>query len=560
MIGYYALTAIAPGLDTPAVEAWWVSYWQRGTLRRILPAALTAIMLAGSAVPARAEMPVFDVQGYLQTATDWVKQEWEFLWNDQVTMEDKLKDAALAWSVYKQTRDLYCRLATKNISLSLVDALPTIDIETNDGQNQTFIKPVFVTSQRLPKFAPRLTLGSFNLNNLDFEVDRSTTHSSDPLANMDYGTIKQQAVDDAWQNWELVQKRYGLSTDSQGGINGQLYESLSQDGQQQYQQHGEALMQIVTDTATIYGLESFQYEQAKTEYQDWLVALGSQDATASASIVAALKALDQDAMSEVEAYGTARAAIDMNEKRALAVEDNIKIISRLYNSDPSAPGFSLASFLGVAANVASIGSTLGAMGGGTGPAANTKEPIGQAQKQVALQHGIHDAEVEHLKLAERAELEKSIANMREIAQKKAALLAQLNDSRQQTLTADQARLLALQGRQAVAKLQAQAALVYLPAGCTPVVPANMTGQVPGSVTADQASAAMGKDLGTLSAKALNQGGDNFDAATATMARGLTWGFLGPIFKAIDSGWSAATGQTLNLVDWANGAAQNARNS
>lgn len=556
MIGLFVLTSIVPGLATPRFEAAWTAYWKRGVARRLVPLLLVGIMGAGAA-PARAQAAVYDPMAWFQRGAEFLKTEWRYLEQKYVDKPtDLLREAALAYRAYKQSRALYQRVAGGSVSLSLVKALPYIDIGTDlgNGQSETItIRPVFRAQDRIRMFqGKRFRVEPFNMNNLDFDVDRNVVGNVDPNAGKDDATLQQEASSDGWQSWKMIQSQQGLKEDDQAILDGptyQIYNKL----EPFYQKRAANLSDIAQKTLDLYGEDSVQYEQAIQALADWNRAVVANQTAEAKAIEARMKVFDDAAKTEIEKYATHAYELSATNARAYQGRKNQQEISFRYDSDPRNQGLSLADFILIDRYISEIGNTLGAMGGApidkTKPGIESSEPMGQGQKTVALLSQQTENGSQALKLQNRKAMEESQAKMKEIATAKAQELKDIFDERNARIMGDEAAKARLLLKAQTRGLELQNAATLLPDGVTLIVSERDQALVPGAAGPNQAAQVMARNLENVAkVAAAGMESDVTDALVDTGKR-VSWGFMRPVMRSLDAAYKAFTGTTMGLSDW-----------
>ena len=421
MVGFYILTAILPSLDTPSNEETWNRYWNGQVIRRLLAGVMAALMLA-SAVPVQAQgTPVYDNAGFWQHSAEYIKDGWRFIWAENDSTQKMIRDAGLAYKAYKQSISLYNRLSNMNICANLVNALPILETDTPWGPGQTevvTIRPVFRPRERLAStFHPTFGLQSFNWNNLDFDVDRSTVSSGNPYSDMTPAQLQTQAVSDGWSSWVLSQQRAGLTTDNLAGPSNGPYSQMEDQINSRYSAEMDTLNQIVQNCLEAYGEGSVQYQIALKNYADLVTTYSSNGPSDEANaLMAALQQEDQDAQVLMEKASTAELSMSLSAQRADSMAKNNQAIAEKYDSRDLVTKFE--DFLGATALL----QTIAALDADPANKALSKEPLGNQMKQSNYQQDIASSAQEQLKFQMKKEIEDAQQRMIAVAQAKANLI------------------------------------------------------------------------------------------------------------------------------------------
>lgn len=553
MFSFYALSAIFPALDTPVFEAAWDRYWRGRALRRLTAAALV-MALAGSAIPARAVLPVTDETSIWQNGLHYAKQAVQWAEDNMKKVEAEIRDCALAYRAYKQSISVYNRVANLNVTASLVNCLPALEVDTPWGANRTevvTIRPVFRPQERLASsFHPTFGLQSFNWKDLDFDVDRNVVSSPNPNANLNPQQLQEQAINDGWNSWILAQIRSGLSPDNASGPTTAPYRNLDDAINQQYQAEQSAEEQLVQQILEAYGESSPQYQEALRTYTNLIKAViqGQPDDDRKA-LQTALQQIDSDAQVQLERFASASLSMALSAQRADSLRANNSQVHLKYDSDPGALATSFASSLGITQLLETI-KALDADPQGQNkstPGVPPKEALGNAMKQSNLQADIATSQQEALKHQTKATMENAQQQMIDLAQNKADLLAAYNKTHSVRLSAAQQRLaLVLAERQRRAN-EVFLASMHLPDGMSPVVPDSIAPLVPNSIPASQAQdGGLSKNLTAASNNAQTQLSAGMATALAGIKNGTGMGFIAPLGRGIANAWQALTGHSFNL--------------
>jgi hypothetical protein len=560
MIGYLALVSLFPRLDTPQREAAWNAYWRPGVARRVLPGALAALLVCGS-VPARAAgAPTFDIMAYGQRAAEFLKNEWRFVWDQNVSVEKKLRDAALAYSAYRQARDIYERIKDGNVLVSLQNALPVVEMESDlgNGQQETItLRPVFNARQRSIYGAyhgPKVLFDIPNLANLDIDVDRNVVTVNDPTKNMSPQQIAQQAEDDAWMSWTLAQQSNGLdrvaTQTPYSGATG--YNELVGRLQSARADRVKRLQDIARLMLNDYGEDSVQYAQAMDAYTAAIKA--SSDGTADQTdqaVVARLNALDAEAQRALDKYAANNQSMLMAQKRENNTSTQVNAISAKYDSGTGKP-WNIGQFMDIFGQIGALQQTLGAMNAGNkSQAPISKEPLGNQQKATVLMRWVGDNTNEALKLQARKAQEEAQTDMLRAGQEKAQVLADVKAQQDAQDARDAAIAAQTKVAQILALMQGLTFAALQPTGLTPIVPdttltAGAATNAVGSAGADDAIKANMKIIGQ---KAANKLASDIPQAIQDSGTTLSWGLLRPLARALDAGSRTVLHKSFNLTNW-----------
>lgn len=559
MLGYFALVSLFPRLDTPRHEAAWCAYWHPGVARRVLPGALAALLVCGS-VPARATMPTFDFGAYAQRGVEFVKNEWRFMWDKSVSIEKKLRDAALAYSAYVQARAITQRVKDGNITVSLQNALPVVEMESDlgNGQQETLtLRPIFNARQRMKYHfhGPKIRFDVPNLANFDLDVDRNVVTVGDPTNGMSLQQIQQQAVDDGWLSWTLTQQAAKLDqtstqtpTAEERGYSGVVDQIRSERAA-----HVTRLAAIARMMLQDYGEGSVQYVQAMDAYAAAQKAMS--DGTADQqdqALVARLQALDAEAQSQIDKYAANNQAMLMAVKREANTTTQVNSIAAKYDASGLGRPWGLADFVDIYGQVMKMASTLDAMNAGNKSSAPlSREPLGNQQKSTVLARWTGDNTNEILKLQARKSQEESQAAMKKIAQEKVQVLSDAQAQRDADAAKD--ALLAAKTKigQMLAAMEGATLAAMQPVGLTPIIPdaalnAGVGGGAVGSAGADDAITA---NLKLLTSRTGRQIANDIPQAIQDSGTTLSWGLLRPLAMALDAGARTVLHKSFDLTHW-----------
>lgn len=554
MLAWYALSALFPSLDTPVFEAAWDRYWQGRALRRLTAASLLALLLAGSAIPAQAIIPVTDEASISQNAIQYIKQAIQWAQDNVNKISNEIRDCALGYRAYKQAISVYNRVANLNVTASLVNCLPALEVDTPWGPNKTevvTIRPVFRPQERLAtNFHPTFGIQSFRWKDLDFDVDRNIVSSPNPYANLSPQQLQEQAVNDGWNSWILAQARAGLSPDNASGPTTQPYRDLDDAVNRQYQAEMDAEQQVLQQVLEAYGETSPQYQEALRTYTNLVLAIShGQPDQDRKTLETALQQIDADAQVQLERYASASLSMALSAQRADSLRSNNSQVALKYDSDPGALATSFASSLGVTQLLETI-KALDADPQGqnkSAPGVPPKEALGNALKQSNLQADIATSQQEVLKHEVKATMESAQQQMIALAQGKADLLAAYNKTHQVRLSAAQQKLALVQAERQRRANEVLLASMHLPDGMSPVVPDPIAPLVPNSIPASQApDSGLAKNLTTATTKANAQLSKGMATALAGIKNGTGMGFIAPLGRGIANAWQAITGKSFDL--------------
>jgi hypothetical protein len=552
MLAFYFLTALLPWLDTPACEAAWNSYWHGQVLRRFL-AGVTAVVMFATAMPARAQvlgtglLQVDDEKGWWQHAVEYCQTGYRFVWEENDSMQKMIRDAGLAYKAYKQSISLYNRLSNMNVCANLMNALPVLETDTPWGPGQTevvTIRPVFRARERLAStFHPSFGIQSFNWNNLDFDVDRSTVSSGNPNSNMTPQQLQTQAVSDGWSSWVLSQQRAGLAADSLAGPSNAPYSQLAGTIQDRYMTEMNNLQNICQNCLQAYGEGSVQYQQAIQAYSTLLNNVTCDvPSTETASLLTSLQTLDSDAQVLMEKYSTAALSMGLAAQRADAMTKNNRAIANQYDSKDLVTKFE--DFLGATALL----QTIAAIDGDPSNKTMSKEPLGNQQKQSNLQQDIASSAQEQLKHQMKGQMEEAQQKMIAIAQQKQNLLNAYNGENAARLQVQNQKLALIQADLAARALAIQLAAVKLPPGTVQVVPDNLVALIPGAQPASaNPDGGVARNIATAANAATTQASADLGKALVGIASGCGLGFLRPLGIGFGKAWSSLVGGTFDLT-------------
>jgi hypothetical protein len=434
-----------------------------------------------------------------------------------------------------------------NICANLVNALPILETDTPWGPGQTevvTIRPVFRSRERLAStFHPTFGLQSFNWNNLDFDVDRSTVSSGNPYANMTPEQLQTQAVSDGWSSWVLSQKRAGLTPDNLAGPSNGPYSQIENQINSRYSTEIDTLNQIVQNCLEAYGEGSVQYQIALKNYSDLLTSYSSNGPSDEANaLMAALQQQDADAQVLMEKYNSAALSMSLAAQRADAVAKNNHAIAEKYDSRDLVTKFE--DFLGATALLQSIS----AWQGDPTNKALSKEPLGNTMKQSNYQQDIASSAQEQLKFQMKQQMEDAQQKMIAIAQAKQTMIRTYNKQNSDRLMLENQKLVQIQADLQRKALDIQLAQVKQPTGTIQVVPDNLVSLVPGSVPASQnPDGAIAKNVAKSASDFQTQTTTDLGTALKNIGSGKGFGILAPLGVACSNAWFALTGKTFNLT-------------
>ena len=595
-IGYTILTTFAPTLDTPHMEAAWTAYWQRGLTRRLV-ALLVVAAIGSSGFPALAQeyidpvtqalsedigmdemgltdlgawasvvptpspadvptpkgYPVFDAGAAMQRAEAKMANEWKFLWDDATTSKQRLRESILAFQAYKQARQIYTRLAKGQINISLIDCLPMLEMDTDVNDTQTeklTVRPVLRPQDRhITWQQKKVKVNGFNPNQLDFDVDRTTTTTGiDPNDGKAMGDLQQQAADDGFCQWSIAQQVSGIDSTMRGMPGDQPYTAIA-DVQNYYQLRLQTLYQLVQAAQRTYGDDSPELLRATADYNAWQTAMN--DGTAQAegeAYLASIKALDAEAETARSSYSTHNIQMLTAQQRQSAATKNIKEIALKYDSQPGG-GFGLSQFISVIGMVAALGNTIDAMGGDkTAPGVVSPEPLGNSLKQTVLLRWLSDNSDQALKLQSLKGQSEAMATMKDVATRKTQLANDFKTKWAELSAADQVKLLAVQQSQLLDDMEVSAENLWLPPGTTPILPDESVGRLNG-VGSDQAEQTTEDNVTKIGTAAAKQATQDVGQAVSDTGSQLSWGVLRVFAQAIDAGSQNILGHSFNLTKW-----------
>jgi hypothetical protein len=550
-IGFHIATAALPFLDTEAAQRAWEAYWRVGATRRLVSASLVSLLVLG-AVPAQSQTtdgPAFGQRAaeFAKTAFRHIEQKAEWLGGNLKFQQQWVRDAALSYKAYQQSREAYTRLSHGNIAYSFVSALPTMDIGSQyaGGEEHVRIRPVFRPQDKLPKMQmPTLKTDwkSINWTQLGLDVDRSTVASANP----DKGKLPQQlekeSAERGWASWKLVQDAKGVSTQNQANIGeSAAYSSLTAEERAHLTKRVAMLRQVSLKTLEKYGEESPQYTLSLVAYQKALEA--SRKPSQSAEMIEKLRAIDAEAEAMVEAYAVHDQAMRMAALRGDAARENIATVAKKYD-DPG-PGSKLTSWLGLTP----LMDTLSQIGKAPGPNVEDAAPrgaMGQAMKQVALAEVQAADQAEVLKLQARKAMEDAQERLAALAEKKRRIEAEIAQERSGENFRDRVALLKLDVDDAMTVLGVQAMAAQLPAGISPIVPDRLRAQVPGSISASRGADAIAENMKNGFAAAGRTSSENVEKTLKDAPGTIGLGVLSPIFVGLNKGMKSMTGRAFDL--------------
>ncbi len=543
MILFSVISAILPGLDTPGFEA----KLKHARLGRRLLAGATALLLTvgPSMVPVRAQMAVTDPGAWVQRSAEYVKDEWRFLDVKSSDAAKFLRNAAMAYQSYQQARALYQRVTSGNITLSLVDSLPVIDVLTNDssGSEKMVIRPIFREQDRLN--APRVNVQVQSvdwksmLKNLDFDI--STVRTPTPDAQKSPQQIQMDAVSDGWLSWQLAQQNAPVDPHYWNipNPNPQTdpYAPLREEIRQHYQDIGNALQSAAENAMQIYGGDSDQYlgaVDAVAKFQQILQS-GVPDQK-GVSLERSLQAFDAQAEIVIQKYAAARNELGMSMKRDAAKDQNLQQTHSGYTETPgNTQPYSLMDFI--------AGST---------PAPPPGQAEGDAMKQTIQQESIATTANQQFKYDLTNDMRSAQSELGTLAGYKAKAINSTRDRLAQQMVSAKANVVIAE----LAKLSEEADMIRIQSGMPDntqmivrdQIAQDMPGTIPsGSPAADQVMVSNMKVISKANASLAEK---IFADQVKLQSKGMAWNLVKPVFAGFDAAAQKLLGHSFNLTNWA----------
>lgn len=565
MFGYFALVSLFPRLDTPRHEAAWRAYWSPGVSRRVLPLLVLGTMTA-TTLPVRAVAGIgditYDPAAWTQRGIEFVKNEWRFLWSKQESLQKKIRDGLLAYRAYRQARDIYERVQGGNISISLVNALPMVEMESDlgGGQQETLtLRPIFTARdrQRIGVYhGPKIRFDVPDLSHLDVDVDRNVVTVGDPTTGKSLQELEQQASDDAWLSWTQAQKISGLDTTGiqtpESLISATPYRALSEGITQQRQQRIANLQAIARVMLKDYGEDSIQYAQAMDTYASANRALtNGTDDQEDQALITRLQALGAEAARARGKYADNNLALSSAMQRAATTTTTVNQIAAKYDSGSGKP-WGIGQFIDIVGQVEGLMSTLDAMEAGSkSNSPISKEPLGNQQKATVLMRWVGDNTNEALKLQTLKAQEEAQSDMLRVAKEQAQAIADAKAKRDLDDAKDAALLAQTKMGQILSAMEGATLAALQPVGLIPIIPdtainAGVGGGAVGSAGADDAIKA---NIQTVAKNTGNKLTRDIPQAIQDSGSTLSWGLLRPLAQALDAGARTVLHKSFDLSRW-----------
>jgi len=556
---FAAACGLFPNLDTPRVEARWCALGEGLSARRLLAGSMAALMLVGT-LPIHAQTT--DIPAWDQRFAEFAKNDRmrtalviKNSKDDTNWTSDWFRKAALAYKAYQQGAAMYRRLDNGYFDLSYILGMPSIDIATDLGTGQTenvVLRPILRPQDRLGKFIPpHFVLPDFKawetaLKNGNIQVDRFLARSANPDAGKSTDQLHREAVQDAYQQWGLVQQLSGIPAANQTIPNNQPYASIGPNIQKFYNDRQQRLQNMMQKTLTTYGQDSAQYAAALAAYQDWSqkIAEGQPQLDIQAAMTQ-LGQIDCDGAALVEEYATHALTMKLAVQRG---DDKLKRtgeISSKYNSSPNDPISKLENWIGYTDLVQTLQAINSPSVGSKAPDAPNREMLGAALTQTIHQESMSEDQATAVKLANRKAMTEAIEKLRTLAQKKASALTDQQAIMDQAALSDAWASAQIDVAKALRIGNANALAIKLPPGTPLVLPTNIANAVPGATTPDNATTA----LQTAVAAAADTAGKTAEQGISDAFVGppVSLGFLKAFGQALNAGISSVTGRPFDLT-------------